>query len=413
MIRLFLFCLTISAFGLWATLSLGFPTDPGYLLIAFGNHTFETSLFAFLVLCGSVYFLFRILKVLINWIDLGRVFRVRKLLDDRKKDKAESAKVEGLIQILNGDWSAGYESLKKGMGAKDTDVITYIASSYAAFKSSKTDKWQQLLKEAEEKFPTYKSAIDLLHAKLLSETGQCDQARVILESLKGNSRYNARVTILLAELYLKLEDFESIEPLLPSLERDNLIDPEELEKIRVQIFKGKIRTLAEGNNFQNSPDAKNGLSAAWRKVPRKLSGNEELVLFYANILLRLGEGLESMRVIEKSISKKWSNRLGRFYGEHDFNRNSQQLITAEKWLKKSRNNEILFLTLARISLRNELWEKARGYYDSSLGVSPSPEAYLELSILQRKLGDERASTENLTQYRKLIATDLSDLPLSI
>ena len=103
MIRLFLFCLTISAFGLWATLSLGFPTDPGYLLIAFGNHTFETSLFAFLVLCGSVYFLFRILKVLINWIDLGRVFRVRKLLDDRKKDKAESAKVEGLIQILNGD----------------------------------------------------------------------------------------------------------------------------------------------------------------------------------------------------------------------------------------------------------------------------------------------------------------------
>ena len=338
---------------------------------------------------------------------------VRKLLDDRKKDKAESAKVEGLIQILNGDWSAGYESLKKGMGAKDTDVITYIASSYAAFKSSKTDKWQQLLKEAEEKFPTYKSAIDLLHAKLLSETGQCDQARVILESLKGNSRYNARVTILLAELYLKLEDFESIEPLLPSLERDNLIDPEELEKIRVQIFKGKIRTLAEGNNFQNSPDAKNSLSAAWRKVPRKLSGNEELVLFYANILLRLGEGLESMRVIEKSISKKWSNRLGRFYGEHDFNRNSQQLITAEKWLKKSRNNEILFLTLARISLRNELWEKARGYYDSSLGVSPSPEAYLELSILQRKLGDERASTENLTQYRKLTATDLSDLPISI
>ena len=109
MIRLFLFCLTISAFGLWATLSLGFPTDPGYLLIAFENHTFETSLFAFLVLCGSVYFLFRILKVLINWIDLGRVFRVRKLLDDRKKDKAESAKVEGLIQILNGDWSAGYE----------------------------------------------------------------------------------------------------------------------------------------------------------------------------------------------------------------------------------------------------------------------------------------------------------------
>ena len=54
MIRLFLLCLAISIFGLWVTLFLGFPGDPGYLLVAFGDYTFETSLFALLILSGLI-----------------------------------------------------------------------------------------------------------------------------------------------------------------------------------------------------------------------------------------------------------------------------------------------------------------------------------------------------------------------
>ena len=49
MVRLFVFSLLIIVVALWVTFYLGFPADPGYLLIAFRNYTFETSLLIFLL----------------------------------------------------------------------------------------------------------------------------------------------------------------------------------------------------------------------------------------------------------------------------------------------------------------------------------------------------------------------------
>jgi len=45
MIRLFAWSLLVIVVALTLSLTLGFPQDPGYLLIAFGNSAFETSIF--------------------------------------------------------------------------------------------------------------------------------------------------------------------------------------------------------------------------------------------------------------------------------------------------------------------------------------------------------------------------------
>ena len=99
------------------------------------------------------------------------------------------------------------------------------------------------------------------------------------------------------------------------------------------------------------------------------------------------------------------------YGEKDFGVNSHQLVIAEKWLKLKADSSVLFLTLARISLRNELLDKARSYYESSIFSSPSADAYLELSMLLGRVGDEDASLMNLKHYYKFIAADTMNLPL--
>ena len=54
MTRLFIFSLMAIVVALWVSLYLGFPADPGYLLIAFGNTTFETSLFAMLIAVATI-----------------------------------------------------------------------------------------------------------------------------------------------------------------------------------------------------------------------------------------------------------------------------------------------------------------------------------------------------------------------
>ena len=134
MIRLFLLCLAISIFGLWLTLFLGFPSDPGYLLVAFGSYTFETSLFALLISSVLIYLVFRMLKLIVGWLDLPRLklLRAKELYEKNRDDKAHNATTEAYIQLFLGNWAACYKSLAKGL-ATETNVVSYLAASYAAF----------------------------------------------------------------------------------------------------------------------------------------------------------------------------------------------------------------------------------------------------------------------------------------
>ena len=56
-------------------------------------------------------------------------------------------------------------------------------------------------------------------------------------------------------------------------------------------------------------------------------------------------------------------------------------------------------------------EKAKNYYELSIACSPSAEAYLELSLLLARLGDDKASLEKLRLYFKIVAAGKFDLPL--
>ena len=411
MIRLFLLCLAISIFGLWVTLFLGFPGDPGYLLVAFGDYTFETSLFALLILSGLIYLVFRILKIMFAWIDLLKLLRIKELYERKRKDKAHNATTEGYIQLFLGNWKASYKSLIKGLTARDANIVSYLAASYTAFKIAESEKWSRHLSDAEQKFPAHKPTIELMKAQFLFETDQFDEAKVILDTMKRNPSYDSTLTLLLKDYYLKIGEWPALRALLPQLERNSLIEAEELNELKVQSLKSEFKTLSGKIGSEADRESIKALMTLWKKTPSRLREDEELISFYANTLIRFGENREALKVLEKAVGKKWNDRLVRFYGEKDFGVNSHQLVIAEKWLKLKADSSVLFLTLARISLRNELLDKARSYYESSIFSSPSADAYLELSILLGRVGDEHASLENLKHYYKLIAVDTLNLPL--
>ena len=85
MIRLFIFSLLTIVVALSITLYLGFPNDPGYLLIAFGSYTFETSLFALILISGILYLLFKSLVVLLQWINPRKLFQFGYELNEQRK----------------------------------------------------------------------------------------------------------------------------------------------------------------------------------------------------------------------------------------------------------------------------------------------------------------------------------------
>ena len=100
------------------------------------------------------------------------------------------------------------------------------------------------------------------------------------------------------------------------------------------------------------------------------------------------------------------------YGEWELGSPHKQLQFAEKQRANRRDpTPALALTLARLSLRCELWGKAREYYDQALLLAPNAAGYAEYSKLLQGLGEEKlaqAATE-----RAYAQAGLSDLSLAL
>ena len=151
MIRLFVFSLLAIVIALWVTLYLGFPSDPGYLLIAFGNYTFETSLFALLVALAVIYLVLRLLLLLLQWLNPMTLLAAGRVMSRNRKAKKRSHTIEGLLSFTRGNWSTSLNQLKRGMRDNDASVVNYLAAAYAAFQIGDKEGWVSLLEQAGKK----------------------------------------------------------------------------------------------------------------------------------------------------------------------------------------------------------------------------------------------------------------------
>ena len=149
----------------------------------------------------------------------------------------------------------------------------------------------------------------------------------------------------------------------------------------------------------------------WKKASVRYKENEKVVKHYSELMIRLDDKAAASEALEKAIARNWSDVLVIFYGEHDFSASPQQLLVAESWLMERPANSNLLLSLGRICMRNELWGKAKEYYEASIKITPCAEAYGELSRLLKHLGELEASEICLKNYGDLIGVKLPELPM--
>ena len=129
MVKLYLFSLLAIVLALLVSLYFGFPGDPGYLLIAFGNTTFETSLFALLVASIVLYLVIKLILIVFRWVNPWHLIRFGRNYKENLKAKSRSKTIEGLLYFTRGSWESSYSLLQKGMKDSDASVINYLAAA--------------------------------------------------------------------------------------------------------------------------------------------------------------------------------------------------------------------------------------------------------------------------------------------
>ena len=412
MIKLFIYSLLAIVVGLVLSMYSGFPGDPGYLLIAFGDYTFETSLFALLAAAALLTVLVRAILLVFYWINPWHLVRYGRNYSRQRKAKARSKSTEGLLYFIRGNWQSSYSLLTKSTNDDDATVVNYLIAAYAAYEMGDRESWMQWLQKAEEDYPSARSTVNSLKAQLLFKSDQLEQCLAVLEQLKKSSLNDATLLQLLKKVYVKLEDWEKLGALLPTLEKLKIIDKAEVEQIQKRVFVEELTASPADDSPEGSrvePVAR--LFKLWKKAPSRYRSDEKVVKHYTKLLIKFGEKEEASKVMEAALSRNWNDAMVLRYGEQDLGTNPQQLIHAEGWLKARPANATLFLSLGRICMRNQLWGKAKDYYRASIKMSPSAEAYGELGRLLKHLGEVEAGEESLKNYGDLIGADLPELPL--
>lgn len=411
MIKLYLFSLLAIVLALLVSVYLGFPGDPGYLLIAFGNYTFETSLFALLVAFVVLYLLIKLVLVVFRWVNPWHLIRFGRNYKEHLRAKSRSQTVEGLLYFTRGNWESSFKLLNKGMKDPDASVVNYLAAAYAAQRMDDKQAWLNCLETAEQKFPTARSTINSLKAQLLYKSDQLEQCVAVLQQMKSSSLNDASLLQLLKEVYLKLNDWEQLEQLLPSLEKNDVLTVDEIERIRVRIFMENLYAMSKRRADFSDSEIAGQLDKTWKKSPASYRQDPRIVKHYAEILCTLEKSVQAAKAIEHALNKNWSNGLVQRYGVLDLGNAHQQLLTAEAWLTSRPGDAPLLLTLGRLAMRNELWGKAREYFETSIEIASTPESHGELSRLLRHLGEVALADEHQDLFVRGVGAELPALPV--
>lgn len=381
-------------------------TDPGYVLIAYGNYTLESSVWVGLLLLllftGLVYLLLRLVRKLLS----GQNSLV-SWLGSRRSRQAARQTTQGLISFIEGNWVKSRRQLLKGVKGNDAPLLNYLTAARASYRLSEVDKMREYLGAAEDSEAQAGIAVELTQAEMKLHAGQYEQALATLVRARRNAGRHPYVLDLMRKAYLGLKDWSNLADLLPEMKKYKILSDEEFLALERTVYFQLLQGSAPGSE----EDAVANLQARWQKIPAKLRKDEAMGHSYVNLLIQHGASDAAEKVILRFVKKEWDSEFVRLYGLLESSNPSRQLAQAESWLAANDRDTQLLLCLGRLSTRDSLWGKARDYFEASYRLEHSAEICAELGRLLYGMGEEKVAAAYFREGLLLSESALPELPV--
>ena len=377
-----LFVLMLIALGI-ATL---WNLDYGYVLITTGQWQADWSLSQAIDVIILLFFAF----VAVLWL-LSKIWRFPKAQQQRRSlkrsERARRNIIQGLIELTEGHWQRAEQILLRDIESSDTPLLNYLLAARAAQQQDADERRDQYLKQAHGATPEADIAIGLTQAELQLAHGQTEQALATLTRLRDLAPKHPYVLKLLSRLYVQVNEWEKLAALLPEIRKRRIVTGEKLLELERKTYTQFIYFIAKTS-------AVFSLEEQWKLLPKRYREDGEIFRVYIDCLNSAGNVPLAEKQLRGFLNKHWDESLVQLYGQMKFpSSESQYLDHAEAWLKDHGRSPMLLLTLARLSSRLRLWGKARVYYESSIAVHPTVEAYAELGELLESLSELDSARE--------------------
>lgn len=398
------FLLFLLAILVAAVLGLVVAQEAGYVLIAWKGFRYESTLWVFLALGVALWALLAGVRLLLGLMGAsGRL--VNPWSGRNRARRVQLAAQRGLLELAAGRWSQALRLLRRAAEQGSQPLVAYLAAARAASELGEHATADQLLEQARQREPKAAVAVALVQAQLQMARGADREALATLLPVRDKYPRHPYALRLLQQLYLRLEDWPALCELLPDLRRQKQFKEDELNALELRA---RCAQLEQAARRGEQPLA--ALQQAWQHLSQAQRQAPALVASYAEQLRLLGAEAEAEEVLRGALKRQFDARLVRLYGLVQGRDPARQLAGAEAWLKAQPEDAGLLLSLGRLALRNQLWGKARDYFEHSLRLERSAETYGELARLLARLGEVERSNHLLQEGFGLLGRDLPALP---
>lgn len=332
--------------------------DNSFVVFVFGETTVEMPLWfvvAAMLLSGfASYYCAKLLRMLVL-----APKRVNRWFDRRAQRKVHDLTLRGFLALLEGNWTAASRDLQKAADKSDTAVLNYLLAARARVENDDLASAEALLRKAEQLLPEAQLAIGIYQAQLLQQAGVPEKAHDILQVLASQNPRHAY-----------------------------------LQKLLI-------------NSHRLRGDSQKVLHMLVQQHRQKPLQDTALITELCRLHILHGAGVQAEELLRKQLAKQWRAEWVRLYGQAAGQDGVKQLQFAEKCLKDHPHDVELLLALARICQRNQLWAKARDYYELYLQQQANPEVNMELVRLLHALGEH----EKARYWLQKLPAATSSLPL--
>ncbi|PKQ72054.1 heme biosynthesis protein HemY [Aeromonas sobria] len=354
--------------------------NKGYVLIALGNYTIESSVTSAVILAV----LFYGALLLIEWL-LGRVFGLRRKTQgwygSRRRRKANQQTVAATLAMAEGHYSQAEKLMIKGASNSDTPLLNYLSAAKAAQARGDDARRDQYLQKAQEENPKAELALTLTQTQLQIEQGQYDTALAMLESVYALNPRHPMVLDQLRQVHLARKDWSALCDLIPALHKVGKLTPKQEEELLQQAWSGRLQQAASSLET---------LKAVWQDLPRKLRLEPELLACYGDLLRQLGADGEAATLWQEALRKQPMPQLLARLPKLKLD-NYQPLLAL---LQKQQGQPNVDTALAQLYLLAGQLDDAQKLLEQEVVSAPSAAAYHALGQLM----DKRRLTNKANEY---------------
>jgi len=367
--------------------------DRGYVLVNIRGYVIEMSVPGLVIVLVLAYLFVRALVAVVEAPKRWRAAR-----EQRQLERSGGDLTAGLTQLIEGNWARSERLLTKGLKHADSPLANYLLAAHAAQLQGAADRRDQWLELAASIGGDAATSAQLTRAQLQLQAGDPAGAVETLKALEQRNADQPAAVALLARAYRALDDREQLLALLPRLARASLPPFERVH----------LAELAVEGELKRRDLTAERLAEIWAALPSEVRDAPAVIAQRARALSRLGDGEQAERELRGALKRDWQQALVECYGEVGGADPAKQLKQAETWLKAHPDDAALLMTAARLSMASELWGKARSYLESSLALSPAPEAYALYGRLLTQLGEEDQALSAYRSGLKLVSAGAAE-----